>query len=67
MKRFLTAFIALVTLAWGWDLLSASGAAGALNPWAVRQHALTLTGLWSFSLMSLAMVLATRPAWLERP
>ncbi|KAI5915822.1 ferric reductase-like transmembrane domain-containing protein [Thauera sp. 2A1] len=67
MKRFLTAFIALVTLAWGWDLLSASGAAGTLNPWAVRQHALTLTGLWSFSLMSLAMVLATRPAWLERP
>lgn len=69
MKRFLTAFIALVTLAWGWDLLSASGAAaaGPLNPWAVRQHALTLTGLWSFSLMSLAMVLATRPAWLERP
>ena len=32
MKRFLTAFIALVTLAWGWDLLSASGAAGPLNP-----------------------------------
>ncbi|TAH48276.1 MAG: ferric reductase [Betaproteobacteria bacterium] len=69
MKRFLTAFIALVTLAWGWDLLSATAGApaGTGTAWVVRQHALTLTGLWSFSLMSLAMVLATRPAWLERP
>ncbi|ATE61623.1 ferredoxin reductase family protein [Thauera sinica] len=69
MKRFLAAFVALVTLAWGWDLLPAAGAAPAapVTAWTVRQHALTLTGLWSFSLMSLAMVLATRPAWLERP
>lgn len=69
MKRLLSAFLALVTLAWGWTLLSAAGSAGAGpgNPWAVREHALTLTGLWSFALMSLAMVLATRPVWLERP
>lgn len=69
MKRFLSAFIALVTLAWGWALLSAADAVatGPGNPWAVREHALTLTGLWSFALMSLAMVLATRPAWLKRP
>lgn len=69
MKRFLTAFIALVTLAWAWQLLSTtgSGATASGNVWAVREHALTLTGLWSFALMSLAMILATRPAWLERP
>ena len=69
MKRFLTAFIALVTLAWAAQALSTSAvAAGVLaNPWAVREHALTLTGLWSFALMSLTMVLGTRPAWLEGP
>lgn len=69
MKRFLAAFIALVTLAWAWPLLSTTGAAASApaSPWALRAHALTLTGLWSFALMSLAMVLATRPAWLERP
>ena len=31
----------------------------------VRRH--SSTGLWSVSLMSLAMILATRPGWLERP
>jgi len=68
MKHFLTAFIALVTLAWGWELLPATGAVAAspVNAWSVREHALTLTGLWSFTLMSLVMVLATRPAWFER-
>ncbi len=67
MKRFLAAFIALFTLAWAWQVLSATGAAAGLpaNAWAVREHALTLTGLESFALMSLAMVLATRPTWLE--
>jgi predicted ferric reductase len=68
MKRFLSAFIALVGLAWGVEMLSATGAVASApgNPWAVREHALTLTGLGSFALMSLAMVLATRPARLER-
>ncbi len=66
MKLLLAGLIALVTLAWGWDLLSTGGAA-APNPWIVREEALYLTGLWSITLMSLAMVLATRPAWLERP
>lgn len=69
MKRFLIAFIALVTLAWGWSLPTATAVVptGTVNPWVVREHALLLTGLWSFALMSLAMVLATRPGWLERP
>ncbi len=69
MKRFLSAFIALVTLAWVWQLFSNAGTAAGVpaSAWVVREHALTLTGLWSFALMSLTMVLATRPVWLERP
>lgn len=65
MKRFLFAWLAVVALVWGWALpLDAAGAAPP-SAWAVREHALTLTGLWAFALMSLAMVLATRPARLE--
>ena len=67
MKSFLIGFIALITLAWGWDVMFTSDPATAGTLWTMRQDALTLTGLWSFSLMSLAMVLATRPVWLERP
>ena len=67
MKSFLAGFIALIALAWGWDVMFTSDPATAGTLWTMRQDALTLTGLWSFSLMSLAMVLATRPVWLERP
>src|SRR5690606_8046695 len=67
MKLLLAGLIALVTLAWGWDFYAASGSAAGSTPWLVRQEALYLTGLWSVTLMSLAMVLATRPTWLERP
>lgn len=69
MKRFLTTFIALVTLAWAWQLSSMPPvpAGPAAQAWMWREQALLLTGLWSFALMSLAMVLATRPVWLERP
>jgi len=67
MPAVLTAFITLVTLAWGWELGTAPGEPVPLTAWTVREHGLNLTGLWSFSLMSLAMVLATRPRWLERP
>lgn len=65
MKRFLLAYLALVALAWGWALPLPGTGATPLSAWAVREHALTLTGLWSFALMSLAMVLAMRPARLE--
>lgn len=65
MKRFLFGFLALVTLAWGWGLASSGVSSAPVTAWVLREDALTLTGLWSFSLMSLAMVLATRPVWLE--
>lgn len=59
--------IALVGLVWGWDLAAGTGPAGGTLPWVARQEALYLTGLLSIAFMSLAMMLATRPAWLERP
>lgn len=67
MKTILTSFLALITVAWGWEILSPQHLTAGSLPWTLRQEALYLTGLWSISLMSLAMVLATRPAWLERP
>src|SRR5690606_31498603 len=63
MKPLLAGLIALVTLAWAATPLDPAAA----TPWLVRQEALYLTGLWSVALLSLAMVLATRPVWLERP
>lgn len=63
MKPLLAGLIALVTLAWAATPLDPAAA----TPWLVRQEALYLTGLWSIALLSLAMVLATRPTWLERP
>ncbi|NMG75271.1 ferredoxin reductase family protein [Aromatoleum diolicum] len=65
MTPILVSFLSLVTAVWVLTLPPDS-AAGAL-PWALRQEALYLTGLWAFSFMSLAILLATRPAWLERP
>lgn len=67
MKTILASVLALVSLAWGLDVLSAPGSAGASLLWTIRQEGLYLTGLLSIAMMSLAMVLATRPAWLERP
>ena len=67
MKTLLVTFLALVTAVWGWDLAVTSSPPGVVTPWLLRQQALTLSGLLSIALMSLAMMLATRPAWLERP
>lgn len=67
MKTILAGLLGMITLAWGWDLLSVTGPSGGSLPWTLRQHGLYLTGLYSIALMSLAMMLATRPVWLERP
>lgn len=66
MTTLLSAFIATVVLAWGWGLASASPSPASL-PWAIYQQSLYLSGLLAIALMSLTMMLATRPAWLERP
>lgn len=67
MKKILTGLLSIVTLAWGWDILSGTGPSGGSLLWTMRQEGLYLTGLLSIALMSLSMILATRPAWLERP
>ncbi len=67
MKPVLTLIITLVSLAWGWDALVAGTPSGGAPLWVLRQEALYLSGLLSISLMSAAMFLATRPAWLEGP
>jgi predicted ferric reductase len=66
MKIYLTGFIALLVLAWA-VTLSVSGQGTQSLPWAIQSQAFYLSGLLAISLMSLAMVLATRPSWLERP
>lgn len=67
MKRMLLGLAALVTLAWAWAWWLSPTLAGANLAWVVRQQGLYLSGLLSVAFMSLSMVLATRPAWLERP
>lgn len=67
MKTLLTVFLATIALAWGWDIFYVAAAPQGALPWLLRQQALFLSGLWSICLMSLVMVLATRPGWLEKP
>ncbi len=67
MKKLLVGLLALVSLAWGWDVLVAGTATGGSLPWVARREAIYLSGLLSMALMSLAMFLAIRPAWLEKP
>ena len=62
----LTGFIALLALAWGLNVAAIDGGQASL-PWLMREQGLYLSGLLSIGLMSLAMVLATRPVMLERP
>lgn len=62
----LGAFLALIAAAWVGTLMVAGGPAGEFW-WQLRAEALNLSGLWAIGLMSLAMLLATRPAWLEGP
>ena len=65
MKTFLALYVAGVALIWALAGAEPGQGTGSL-PWMLRHQAMYLTGLWAFSLMSLIMVLATRPAWLER-
>jgi len=67
MKTLLSAFVALLTLVWGANLLYGAGLPQGDSLWVIRAEAMNLSGLWAVGLMSLIMVLATRPQWLERP
>ncbi|NMG53818.1 ferredoxin reductase family protein [Aromatoleum aromaticum] len=61
----LTALIAIVAGAWGWDL-AVNGAGSGSVPWVVYEQGLYLSGLLAIAMMSLAMVMATRPPGVER-
>lgn len=67
MKLLLGALLVIVSAAWALNLLVTGGGSGGSLPWVIRQEALYISGLLSIALMSLAMFLSTRPAWLERP
>jgi predicted ferric reductase len=67
MKTLLGSLLALVALVWGWDVANTATPAGTHPLWMARQEALYLSGLLSIALMSLSMLLATRPAWMEAP
>lgn len=65
MKTLLGGFVVLVTLCWA-QARGANPTPAPYSLWALREDALYLSGLLSIALMSLAMVLATRPAPLEK-
>lgn len=67
MRMLLGGLAALVLAVWGWDVANATYATSAHPWWIARQELLYLSGLLSIALMSLAMLLATRPVWLEAP
>ncbi|WP_428827532.1 ferric reductase-like transmembrane domain-containing protein [Azonexus sp. IMCC34842] len=67
MKTLLAALIAVISLAWASEALNTVSPAGTHPLWLARQEGLYLSGLLSIGLMSLTMLLATRPAWLETP
>ncbi|WP_303785816.1 ferric reductase-like transmembrane domain-containing protein [Azovibrio restrictus] len=64
---FLGGFTALLVLAWGANLRYGAGLPAGDTLWVIRAETLNLSGLLAVGLMSLIMVLATRPAWLEKP
>jgi predicted ferric reductase len=67
MPLILSGILLLVTVAWYGALAATSFPPASALPWILRQEGMYVTGLASIALMSLSMLLATRPAWLEKP
>ena len=67
MKTVLIGLLALITAAWALSFTTLEIPANSAPLWIARQQGLYLTGLLSIALMSLSMLLSTRPAWLEKP
>lgn len=64
MIRIILPFIVVISGLWAWNLVATPATA---SPWTVYDQSLLLSGWLAIALMSLAMMLALRPAWLERP
>nr|WP_314901402.1 ferric reductase-like transmembrane domain-containing protein [uncultured Deefgea sp.] len=60
--KILTAFLALCLLAWGITVYPPE----VMTIWWLRNEAINLSGILSFQLMGLIMLLAVRPVWLEK-
>jgi predicted ferric reductase len=67
MPLLIAILCAIVAAAWGWHLSETPLPAGVHPLWFARQQLLFLSGFLAIAMMSLAMGLATRPRWLERP
>lgn len=63
MKKIMYAMAVLVIAAWG---LTVIGHQPTIDVWWWRKQLIYVTGLGSFVLMSLVMLLAVRPLWLEK-
>ena len=63
----LTGLLTLFGAAWLHTFLATSFPENAAALWIARQHGMYLTGILSMVLMSLVMLLSTRPTWLEAP
>lgn len=64
-RLILGGLVLLVSLGWTWNVVTTTYNGHPL--WILRQELLNLSGLLAIGMMSLAMFLAARPAWLERP
>lgn len=68
MRKFLWAIPGAVVLAWSWSwLVGSTPLAIDVNAWSLRRELILVSGITAFVLMSVIMLLATRPAWLEKP
>lgn len=67
MKTYVTALLALLTGLWIVSLPGDAWPAASADFWALRKLAIYYTGIGALGLMSVALVLATRPRWLETP
>lgn len=64
MKRFMWGTVLVAVAAW---LLPVLGLVPSWDVWIWRKQLIYFTGLASFLLMTLVMLLAIRPRWLEKP
>ncbi len=55
-----------IFIVWGWSYHMNTRVAASL-PWEIYDNSLYLSGLLSIGFMSVTLMLATRPAWLEAP
>jgi predicted ferric reductase len=67
MHLILFGLLALVATVWYGAFAATTFPPGSGLPWIVRLEGMYFTGLCSIAMMSLSMLLATRPVWLEKP